>query len=403
MMKMNYTRLSLAAALVTVTALFADHAPAAVGDLYESNMGMVLRFATTGGNPGTFIPNLANPKGIVFDGNGQLYVADATRNAIYRFSTLDGTNGFTFALNLSSPVGLAMDVNGNLYSSDSGSGNVFKFNTTDGTQSTFASGIGQPAGLAFDSNGNLFAADFANGVIYKITPDGTKTSFATGLNYPAGLAVDSSNNLFEADSDSGTIFKFAPDGTKSTLITGLNEPYGIAFEATGNLVVADHGDGGTYRVTPTGMQSTIFRSDFNTPQFIAVEPAAHDVLNISTRGYVQGGDHILIAGFIIGGNGPVGTSIVVRALGPSLPASVVDPLPDPVLEIRDASGALIAMNDNWGDASGDQAPPANLQPTNPKEAALMLVLHGGTYTAIVYGGGTGATTGTALVEVYHLQ
>src|SRR5207237_7147406 len=108
------------------------------------------------------------------------------------------------------------------------------------------------------------------------------------------------------------------------------------------------GNGGTFRVTPAGVRTTVFQSDFNTPQFVAIEPASHQVLNISTRGYIQGGDHIIIAGFIIGGIGPVGTTVVVRALGPSLPAAIVDPLPDPVLEVRDSSGALIALNDNWG-------------------------------------------------------
>src|SRR5204862_8154702 len=100
------------------------------------------------------------------------------------------------------------------------------------------------------------------------------------------------------------------------------------------------------------------------PQFVAVEPAPHQVLNISTRGYVQGGDHIIIGGFIIGGIGPVGTTVVVRAIGPSLStAGVVDPLPDPVLEVRDSSGALIALNDNWGDAPPEQMVPSSLAPT----------------------------------------
>ena len=402
MRKMNYVRLSLTAAIGTATALLANQAPAAVGDIYESNMGTVLRFATTGGNPGTFIPNLSNPKGLVFDGNNHIYVADASRGAIYRFNSIDGTSGFTFAQALSSPIGLAMDVFGSLYESDSGSGNVYKFNTTDGTKTTFATEVGNPAGLAFDSNGNLFVANFSGNAIYKITPEGSKTTFATGLNFPAGLAVDSSNNLFVADSESGTIYKFTPDGTRSVFISGFTQPYGIAFEASGNLIIADHGNGGTFRVTPSGARTTIFQSDFNTPQFVTIEPAAHEVLNISTRGYVQGGAHVLIAGFIIGGIGPVGTTVVVRAIGPSLPAAVVDPLPDPVLEVRDSSGTLLALNDNWGDAPPGQRVSGDLSPTDAHEAALQLVLHGGSYTAIVYGGGAGITIGTAVVEVYHV-
>ena len=393
----------LTAAAVAALALIANNAPAAIGDIYESNDGTILRFTSAGGTPGTFASNLANPKGIAFDGNGHLYVADATRGNIYRFNSIDGSQSLTFASGLSSPVGLTFDATGNLFESDAGSGNIIKFSTVDGTRTTFASGVGAPAGLAFDSSGNLFVADFTGGAIYKFTPDGTRTTFASGLGFPAGLAIDSSNNVFEADSESGTIFKFTPDGTRTTFATGLSSPYGLAFEASGSLVEADKDSGSTFRFTPDGVRTTIFQSDFNTPQFVAVEPAPHQVLNISTRGFVQGGDHIIIAGFIIGGIGPIGTTVVVRAIGPSLPAAVVDRLPDPVLEIRDASGTLIAMNDNWQDAPPTQLIGGALSPSDTHESGLKLVLLGGSYTALVYGGGTGATTGTALVEVYHLQ
>ena len=222
MIKMNCLRLLLTAAVVAALPLIANNAPAAVGDIYESNQGMILRFPPSGGTPGTFASNLSNPKGLAFDGNGHLYVADATRGDIYRFSTLDGSQAFTFAAGLSSPVGLTFDQTGNLFESDAGSGTIFKFSTVDGTRTTFATGVGAPAGLAFDGNGNLFVADFAGGAIYKITPDGTKSTFASGLSFPAGLAIDSANNVFEADSGSGTIFKFTPDGTRTTFATGLS-------------------------------------------------------------------------------------------------------------------------------------------------------------------------------------
>jgi sugar lactone lactonase YvrE len=402
MRKMNCLRLLPAVAVAAAIPLIANNAPAAVGDIFETNNGTVLRFLPTGGTPGTLVPNLSNPKGLVFDGNGHLYVADASRGEIYRYSSIDGSGAFTFATGLSSPVGLTFDVMGNLFSSDAGSGNIFKF-STDGTKTTFAQGVGGPAGLAFDNTGNLFVADFSGGAIYKFTPTGTRTIFASGLSYPAGLAIDSSNNLFEADSGSGIIFKFTPDGTRTTFASGLSTPYGLAFEATGNLIEADHDSGATNRFTPDGGRSTLFQSNFNTPQFVAVEPAPHQVLNISTRGYVAGGDHIIIAGFIIGGIGPVGTTVVVRAIGPSLSTvGIVDPLPDPVLEVRDSSGALIAMNNDYLDAPPEQRVQANLAPTDTHESALQLVLPGGSYTAIVYGGGDGATVGTAVVEVYHL-
>ena len=297
-------------------------------------------------------------------------------------------------------MGITFDAFGNLFVGESGNGRITRF-PLSGPRTNFATGLGNPAGLVFANNGDLFVADFNGGAIYRITPAGVKTTFVTGLSFPAGLAFDSASNLFVADSGSGTIFKFTPSGTRTTFATGLSRPYGLAFEASGDLIVADNGNGTTYRYTPTGSQSVIFSSEFNTPQFVAIEPAIHQLLNISTRGFIQGGDRLLIAGFVIGGSAPIGTKVVIRALGPSLATvGITDPLADPALEVRDSSGALVASNNNWQDAPVEQRVAPPFQPNNALESGLSLSLRGGTYTAIVRN--ADGTTGTALVEVYNL-
>ncbi len=98
----------------------------------------------------------------------------------------------------------------------------------------------------------------------------------------------------------------------------------------------------------------------------------------------------------------MGTNIVVRALGPSLSAlGVGNALPDPVIELRDASGTLIAFNNNWKDSQQEAIMNTGLAPTNDNESAIVTSLNGGAFTAIV-SSATGET-GTALVEVYNLQ
>lgn len=402
MTKQIFRRSLLAASAFAALCLIATSARAATGDILESNETNIIRLNTIGATPGTFASGLSNPKGLVFDGNGHLYVADAGRNTIYIFTFPDGAAS-TFVTGLGSPIGLAFDRAGNLYEADSASGNVYKFTPPDATKTTFATGVGAPAGLAFDTSGNLFVADFSGGKIFKVTPAGTMTTFATGLKNPAGLAFDASGNLFEADSGSGSIFQFTPSGTQSTFVsTGLTRPYGLAFESTGNLVVADNGAGATLRFSPTATKTVIFSSNFNTPQFVAVAPVQHQLLNISTRGLVQGGNNVLIAGFTISGNGPVGTSIVVRAIGPSLSAfGINNALPDPVLELRDASGTLLASNNDWKDSQQTAIQNSNLAPTDDRESAIITTLPGGAFTAIV-GSATGAP-GLAVVEVYNLQ
>jgi hypothetical protein len=122
--------------------------------------------------------------------------------------------------------------------------------------------------------------------------------------------------------------------------------------------------------------------------------------NISTRGFVQTGDNILIAGTIILGNTP--QKVIVRALGPSL--SVPGKMEDPTLELRDQNGGLIEANDNWVDSPNKQAiTDSTIPPGNGKESAIVQTLpgNGASYTAIVRG--VNNTTGIGVVEVYALQ
>ena len=124
------------------------------------------------------------------------------------------------------------------------------------------------------------------------------------------------------------------------------------------------------------------------------------IANLSTRGFVGAGDSAMIGGFIIDGYEP--TRVAVRALGPSLStAGVAGALVDPVLELHNADGTVIAQNDDWsgGDAAAITA--TGLAPVNPHESAVLMTLAPGSYTAIVRG--SGASTGVALFEVYNLQ
>ena len=131
--------------------------------------------------------------------------------------------------------------------------------------------------------------------------------------------------------------------------------------------------------------------------------------NISTRSFVQTGEHVMIGGFIVQGSRP--KRVIIRAIGPELTQyGVPAALADPTLELHDGTGALIASNDNWhttvigGIITSDQF--AGIQnsdhaPGDRSEAAIVATLRPGNYTAIVRGKNN--TTGVALVEVYDLN
>ena len=124
--------------------------------------------------------------------------------------------------------------------------------------------------------------------------------------------------------------------------------------------------------------------------------------NIATRGFVDSGDNAMIGGFIIGPASGGSTTVVVRAIGPSLTNfGVSGALPDPTVELHDGNGATIAFNDNWADDANQSSIPQSLKPGDQHESALYRVLPPGNYTAIMRGSGN--STGIGLVEVYNLQ
>lgn len=128
------------------------------------------------------------------------------------------------------------------------------------------------------------------------------------------------------------------------------------------------------------------------------------LINLSARSRVGLGDDVLIAGFSIGGFGSM--RVLIRAVGPTiggLPFNVPGVLADPKLELRNASGLLLAENDNWPSdlaATFGAVGAFGLAPGG-KDAALFATVSGGaSYTAVVKG--ADGSTGVALVEIYEV-
>ena len=133
--------------------------------------------------------------------------------------------------------------------------------------------------------------------------------------------------------------------------------------------------------------------------------APNRLANISTRLQVGVGDDVLIAGFIV--RGSPDKRIMIRAIGPSLSASgIANALADPILELHDQTGAVIATDDDWGDnANQQEIIDTGIAPTSPKESVILARLpsddNGVAYTAVLRGAGN--TTGVGLLEVYDLD
>lgn len=402
------------------------------------------------------------PAGIAVDSKGNVFVSDSGRynmafgaGETIRKITPGGfvttfagdssgpgyTDGVGTAARFNFPGGIAVDGADNLFIADTGN-NVIRKITPAGVVTTlaggtagFADGTGSlanffaPGAVAAASDGSIYVADTGNATIRKITLTGAVTTLAgyprsagtiDGIGSAArfnlgwsngcyslcgrfgeskitgGIAVDNAGNVYVGDTLNDTIRKITPAGVVTT-VAGLagapgtsdgvgsaahfNQPNGLFVDKEGRIFVADTGNN-TIRVA----------APISVPQS----------LNSSTRVLVESGENVLIGGFIITGSVP--KKVALRAIGPSLAASgVKGTLADPMLELRDSSGALLGVNDNWKDASNaSEVQAAGLAPANDLEAAFIATLAPNqAYTTIVRGVGT--ATGVALVEAYDLN
>lgn len=150
-------------------------------------------------------------------------------------------------------------------------------------------------------------------------------------------------------------------------------------------------------------------SSANNKPTLVVQYVVPQLGNISTRGFVQTGDNVMIGGFII--QGTQAKKVMLRAIGPDLTQyGISNALSDPMLELHDGSQAVIARNNDWqttqigGVITSDQVSDiqnSGLAPNQAKESAIIATLNPGAYTAIINGANN--ATGVALVEVYDLQ
>ncbi len=387
------------------------HGACTSGDLYVASSNSIYKFLPSG-DKSTVASGIFQPVALAFDRSSNLYVANSGAAApqsqpstIIKI-TPDGTQSTFATINSDQLTDLAFDGAGNLFVAAGIS--ILKI-TPAGAQSTFASPVRGLRRLVFDSLGYLYAAVrpfFGSNTILKFAPDGSSSTFTT---FPAGssvtaLAFNTNGELFLEYG--GSIWKVARDGSSSSVFAPGGNFYtgSLAFDTNGNLFVGEEafgaGDPAIIKFTPAGTQST-FASGVLLPHGFAFEPVTEKLRNISARGFVGSGNNTLIGGFIVGGSALANNAMLIRALGPSLPAGVDNPLPNPRLELHDSSGALIAANDDWQSTQEQQITASGLAPADARESAIYATLAAGNYTAVVRSAQDG-TSGTALIEVYGL-
>ena len=238
-----------------------------------------------------------------------------------------------------------------------------------------------------------------------IDPENGYVYFANDNTYPGGVYQLSLNGGLLPVEESYTAFQAGPVAPPPNGTTAQNTttdpsgilPYGEVFFRSAALDPIRH----FAYFGQDSRPNQIVKVQLPTATPTATPLATALVLNISTRMSVQGGNNVLIAGFIVSGSDQ--KTVAMRGIGPSLSQFFSGTLNDPTVELH--SGNVILMtNDNWQDdsAQASQLSAHNLALSDPRESGIVATLQSpGSYTAVLSGKNGG--TGIGLVELYDLD
>jgi hypothetical protein len=240
------------------------------------------------------------------------------------------------------------------------------------------------------TNENVLIAGFI------VTGKGPKRVIVRGLGPSVPVNGKLANPTLQLDGPSVSVFNDDWKDSQQAEITGTGIP---PMNDSESAIVASLNPG-NYTATLAGKTST---TGIGLVEVYDLDQSAGSNLgNISTRGFVDTGENVMIGGLIIGPATTGPTKVLLRAIGPSLSNfGVQGPLQDPILELHDGSGTTIATNDDWKSDQQAEIEATTIPPTDNRESALLRTLAPGNYTAIVRG--KLDSTGVALVEAYNLQ
>ncbi|MBS0657418.1 MAG: hypothetical protein JSR82_04130 [Verrucomicrobia bacterium] len=250
----------------------------------------------------------------------------------------------------------------------------------------------------------------SQGTRVTVGPPQVATPTSEGFSFEIKYGAIAHTGTFQAGevtvTSSGTL---AADGTfRYTFVSQFLFSVRVTTEYSGRLVLQPGGQtavgSGTYTqrtVTPSGdLFSSVSDGTWSVTAPVTFPTGAGRLTNVSTRGSVETGDAIMIAGLVIEGTQP--KRLVLRALGPSLvPFGISNALSNPSFRLF-RGAEEIAANDDWAtDARAAEVTAASLAPGDAREAALAVTLAPGLYTVLV--AGVGGATGIAIVEAYDLD
>ncbi|HEY2802029.1 MAG TPA: putative Ig domain-containing protein [Chthoniobacterales bacterium] len=347
--------------------------------------------------------------------DGRDYVADAT--GVKQFDAASGALQVTFAAGTGDTIAISRDRKTLFVTHRQGDGGLSAYDISTpnpSLQHQTAGYFGLPV-PSLDGQ-YLYYTEQENyrGLIARADLPGLMPvrSFGPASLGSDNLAIHANGSIYRSHDvsgrASGAIFVYDPTTLEQTAdvelgdLNSTSDIHGIGFtEYIPSSVVLDHS--GRYFFSTVhangsydeGREVWMFSTDLAS---FPPHPytTTKNLLNVSTRTFDQGGSDPMIGGFIL--QGPKPKKILVRGIGPSLP--ITGAMSNPVLDLYDSSGTLLASNDNWiSNRIGILQTQA--APSSERESAIVRTLQPGAYTAVVRDARD--QPGLALVEVYDLD
>ena len=258
-------------------------------------------------------------RGMTQDAAGALYVSDAVLGRVFRIGAdgivttvaggglarpgVQSDGGPATDALLQSPRGLVFDSQGNLDIAEVYCNCIRQVSPVGVVSTLYIAPLSVPFGfpnleaLAIDAQDNLYFTEWMGNVVMKVSRSGSATTIAGSgahgfsgdggpataaqLAGPSGVTLDAKGNIYIADTGNNRIRRVAVDGTIATIAgTGacgfsgdggpavaaqLCQPAEIVFDNAGNLIVADFLNRRVRAITPNGIISTIAGSGVMDP------------------------------------------------------------------------------------------------------------------------------------------
>ncbi len=441
------TDLSSQIPLANAYAFGINNAGTIVGSGFSSTASTTVGFTLTAGGVATILPTLGgsitnalaiSPGGVV-TGNS-FYTPAGFNGPVYRAFVSNGATVRDIdTFNSVQSAGRAINLRGDIvgdYSPQFGNLKAFLYtggrmqdlkslldNTGNGWELLSAVGLNDNGQIAGYGNFNGAARGFIAGPVStapKLINVSTRLVTGTGDNVLiAGFAIRGGSKKVAIRALGPSLSAFGvpsvladpmlelKDSNGATIVLN-NDWQEVALQAqalqTANLAPGDPRESGLVVTLNEGNYTAIVRGNGGGTGNCLVEvydletTAVPRLVNISTRGPVGTGDSVMIAGFVVNGTGS--KRVLVRAAGPSLAAfGVPNVLTDTTLDVF-TGPTVLGSNDDWQSTQAAEIAASGFAPSDSREAAIILTLPPGSYTAIVRG--KNSTSGNAIVEVYEL-